>query len=78
MNSNKKTHIRIVNGKVLGYKFDVSIRKWSFRIDATNSLLVACKGQDMAHKVANILAGSLKRIGKVDNLARANISQLTN
>jgi hypothetical protein len=74
---NNKTYIRIVNGKILGYKFDVSIRKWQFRINASNSLLIACRGQEMAHKVANILCGSLKRGDSVDNLARANISQVT-
>jgi hypothetical protein len=52
-------------------------RKWTFAWPG-NELYVACRGVEMAHKVARILSGSLKRSGKLDNLGRANITSLLN
>lgn len=59
------------------YGYVKSYRKWAF-VTPTIERLEACKGQEVAHKVASVIAGSFKRCGKLDNLARANISKLVN
>jgi len=52
-------------------------KKWAFRWPGNNTLIVECKGREMADKVARVIAGSLKRNdNKLDNLARANITQI--
>jgi hypothetical protein len=54
-------------------------RKWSFTWPQNQTLLVQCRGRAMAEKTAHIVAGSLKRSkNMLDNLARANITQLLN
>lgn len=59
------------------YGYVKRYRKWAFNTP-TVVRLEACKGQEVAHKVAKVIAGSFKRSGKLDNLARANISKLVN
>ena len=54
-------------------------RKWAFRWPGGRTLLVQCRGRNMADAVARIIAGALKRNSgslELDNLARKNISQL--
>jgi hypothetical protein len=58
------------------YGYNLVYRGWEF-IMPGHTLILHCKGQEVAHKVANVCAGSLTRNGCLDNLARANIKQLT-
>lgn len=51
--------------------------KWAFKWPG-NTVMVDCLGRKQADKVARIVNGSLKRGGKLDNLARANISAVLN
>lgn len=59
------------------YGYKKAFRKWSF-VTPTVELIQPCKGQEVAHKIASVVAGSFKRCGKLDNLARANITKLMN
>lgn len=57
------------------YKYSVISKGWEFNIPAINYTLI-CHfngGVFIADKVANIILGSLKRTGQIDNLARHNI-----
>lgn len=58
------------------YGYNRNYRKWGFRI-GNNVQIIACHGKEQGHKVANIIAGSVKRSGKlVDGLANANIQKV--
>ena len=65
-----------VGDKTLTYGYSIQFRKWIYRA-GTHTLLVKVKGNEKGHKIARILAGSLKRSGTVDNMARANIAKIT-
>ena len=64
------------NGSV-SYSYSLNSKKWEFVIPAINfTFLCKVKGRgEGAGRIANILAGSMKRCNGVDNLARANISK---
>jgi hypothetical protein len=59
------------------YTYRPTAKKWEFKAD-TYTFLCACKGAEVAHKVAKQVAGALKRCQNqgIDNLARANISKV--
>jgi hypothetical protein len=65
---------------MLTYGYNVRYAKWEYHwndpANGSQTLLVKCKS-GQAHKVANVLLGSFKRSGCLDNLARKNISQIT-
>ncbi len=68
--------IQTVNGDLI-YGYNRNYRKWGFRI-GNNVQIIECHGQEQGHKVARIIAGSLKRSGKmVDGLANSNIKTIT-
>ena len=57
----------------------VNTNKWGFKVKdgaKAHVLLTACKGLTVAHKIANLINGSFKRSGCIDNLCRANIARL--
>lgn len=59
------------------YTYDPKYRKWTF-VMGTHTLIQSCPGgSETAHKVANIVSGSVNRIGSIDGMARSNISRLT-
>lgn len=70
---------KIYNFGGVDYNYSVSARKWVFVLSSTNTVLVNCGGKDNADKVAHIVVGALKRTKGIglDNLARSNISQVT-
>jgi len=66
------------NGVTYGYSRQS--KKWEFHVEALKhtALISLARVEDKVetgHKIANILAGAVKR-GAVDNLARANIARL--
>lgn len=75
---NFKTYTLETKIGTLTYGYVRKYRKWAFTFTQPEnfSLLYPCKGGEQGHKVANIIAGSIKRCGKVDGLARANIAKL--
>lgn len=74
---NAKQHTLPVNSTfILSYGYRVEFRKWEFKTPGVD-LLIACRGQETAHKVAKACAGAIKRCGHVDGLARATINRLT-
>ncbi len=58
------------------YGYNLVYRGWDFVMPG-HTLILHCKGQEVAHKVANVCVGAVKRSGGLDNLARANINKLT-
>lgn len=69
----KQFNLKINDSVSLDYGYKLQNKKWNFAF-GTDTILVACKGQIQAHKVANIIAGAVKRTGGMDGLARKNIS----
>ncbi len=63
----------VLGKNTLVYGYSRVYRKWKFTADNGHTMLVPCHGAEQGHKIANIIAGSLKRSGKVDGLARSNI-----
>lgn len=65
------------NGPV-NYHYSLNFQKWEFNIPSINfTFLTRCPGRfETAQKVANVLSGSLKRCGHIDNLARKNVAML--
>jgi hypothetical protein len=60
--------LETIRGKIV-YGYDVRFRKWAFWVEAVSlCVLVRCKGKEQGHKVANLIMGSLKRCGGMDNL----------
>jgi hypothetical protein len=61
------------------YGYSLKTKGWEFKVSGptTFTLVRHCKGSEVAHKVAHIVNGSFKRVGQLDNLARANIDRLT-
>jgi hypothetical protein len=60
----------------LSYGYKRNFRKWAFTLE-TNTRLLAAHGAEQGHKIARIIAGSLKRSGNlVDGLASANIDRV--
>lgn len=59
----------------INYGYSKAVKKWVFNLPKLE-LLVQCNGQERAHKVAHIVAGSVKRCGGLDNLARTNLRQV--
>lgn len=60
----------------LTYGYKREFRKWVFVADK-RSFLVSCHGKEQGHKIARIIAGSVKRAGVlVDGMARANIAKV--
>jgi hypothetical protein len=59
------------------YSYSLNSKKWEFNIPAINfTFLTKVRGREEgAAKIANLLAGSIKRSGQVDNMARANIAK---
>jgi hypothetical protein len=59
------------------YGFSIAHRKWKFT-NGNFSFYASVKGQELAHKIAHIMSGSLSRTKNkgLDNLARANINQI--
>lgn len=72
---NVKTYTMVVKGVNLTYGYSVVSKKWEFKAPG-HTFMLACKGASFAHKVANILAGGIKRVGQIDNMSRANINKL--
>lgn len=64
------------NGSVK-YGYSLNAKKWEFVIPAINfTFLCKVKGREVgAQKVANLLAGSVKRCNSIDNLCRANVAK---
>lgn len=60
----------------LNYGFNKQFKKWVFKLPHDTELLVACGGQETAHKVAHIVNGAINRCGQLDGLARANMRQV--
>lgn len=58
------------------YGYSLANKGWTFVMPGTTLILHRARGQEKAHKVANILAGSYTRSGGIDNLARANIKKV--
>jgi hypothetical protein len=63
------------------FNYNRQHKGWNFVVPDNGSIrtiIVKCGGRETAEKVANVLKGSLKRTqGRgIDNLARANISQI--
>lgn len=60
------------------YTYSLQAKKWEFKIPAINTTFLTPVPTRAigAAKIANILAGSVKRSNAVDNLARANIARL--
>lgn len=61
---------------VVNYAFQIGNRSWAFNAGSF-TLYYPLRGKLAADKVANIMKGSIKRSGALDNLARANIKQVT-
>ena len=59
----------------LTYKYAKDYRKWMFQL-GNDCLLLPCKGNANAHKIGNIIVGSIKRSGKIDGLARSIIDKI--
>lgn len=60
------------------YQYSLKSKKWEFRTPSFVTL-VACHGNEQAHKVAAQVTGSLKRgksIDKLDELARAGVNRI--
>jgi hypothetical protein len=55
------------------YGWNRGARKWQFTI-GTYSFLTKCGGKAVADDVAKQIAGSIKRGGKIDGLARKKIA----
>ena len=68
----KTFNLKISEATNLVYGYKVQNKKWNFTF-GTDTVLVKCKGQDCAHKIAKIIGGAVKRSGKMDGLARKNI-----
>jgi hypothetical protein len=73
-NLNKTYTIATADGNLV-YGYYREYRKWMFKSQKM-CVLVKCKGNEQGHKVANIIAGSIKRCGELDNMARANIDRV--
>lgn len=60
------------------YNYQLGAKKWYFESEATRyGVLIACKGREVASKIAAQVNGSVKRCGALDNLARVQIKKLT-
>lgn len=60
------------------YGYGSASRKWVFKALGFEYRTQLPGGAETAHKVARVVSGSLKRMGNgLDNLARANIAQIT-
>ena len=61
------------------YGYSIVFKKWEFEVTPGNFFMCACKGAEVAHKVAGYIAKALSRTkGKgLDGVARNNISQIT-
>lgn len=64
-----------VGGFTLEYGYSVACRKWTFKAPEVCHL-IACKGNEQAHKVAKLIAGAINRCGKMDGCARSNIARV--
>ena len=58
------------------FGYSLQFKGWHYILPENVSFVSHVKSAGKAHKVANILSGALKRCGKIDNLARANISTI--
>lgn len=60
----------------LTYGYKREFRKWGFTVDKRTAI-IPCHGKEQGHKVARIIAGSVKRAGVlVDGMARSNIEKI--
>lgn len=60
------------------YTYSLNSKKWEFTVKSSNFVFL-CKVPTRAHgaeRIANFIAGSFKRVGSLDNMARANIAKL--
>lgn len=64
-----------VAGFTLQYGYSVKYRKWTFKAPLMEHL-IACRGGEQAHKVAKLIAGAVKRCGRMDGCARTNIDRI--
>lgn len=67
--------IKVYNHEKVNYTFCPKFRKWTFVQDQF-TYVTPCGGAEIAHKIARIIAGSIKRCNGMDNLARANVARL--
>ena len=72
--------ITLKDGSVatLTYGYQKAFRKWAFRSPGITTMIVPCRGIETGNKVANIIAGSIRRNGNIDGLCRSNIDRLVN
>lgn len=78
---NRKTYslaINLKDGSVvdLSYGYEKSYRKWAYRAKNVPTMIVACHGVEQGTKVANTIAGSIRRCGTIDGLCRSNIDRI--
>lgn len=71
----KTNTLKVTANVSITYGYKRAYRKWEF-VTPDRTVLIACKGADVAHKVASVLAGAIKRSGKIDNLARNNVDRI--
>lgn len=71
--------VNLKDGSVvtLDYGYEKRFRKWAYRSKGNPTMIVACKGVTQGQKVANAVAGALRR-GGIDGLCRANIEKIVN
>lgn len=61
----------------ISYSYVRANRKWIFASPATKySVLINCRGQNNAHKVAKIVSGAVKRCGALDGLGKSHVAKL--
>lgn len=61
------------------FQYSIVSKKWEFVTKGPqkiHTLLAACRGKDVAHKVAKTINGAIKRKGFIDNLCRVNVNQI--
>lgn len=63
----------------VNYGYSRLAGKWEFKFPVSGAefvFLAPAGGKDKAAKIASIITGALKRGGKLDGLARANIERV--
>ena len=76
MNNFSKSFLLNSGPAQVAYNYSLKSKKWEFKFDQTTLLVKMSGGQKKAQKVANVIAGAIKRVGRLDNLARANVDKI--